>query len=75
MAEFSPTTLAKVIKRATGARVSPKAAAELGLVLEEYGVQISQEAVKLCEHRGAKTVNGSDIRAALSAVRRKPQTP
>jgi histone H3/H4 len=75
MAEFSATTLARLVRRVTGARVSPKAAAELGVVLEEYGSRISQEAVRLCQHRGARTVSDDDIRAAVSAARRKPSTP
>jgi len=33
-------------------------------ILEEYGLEISREAIKLAEHAGRKTVKAEDIKLA-----------
>ncbi len=70
MSEFSVATLVKIIQKAAKIRVSRSAALELGAVLEEYSMRIAKEAMKLAEHRGAKTVNEKDIRAASAGIRK-----
>ena len=60
--------MARLIRKVAKVRVSRGAALELSAVLEEHGVEISKEALKLAEHRGAKTVNESDIRAAAAGI-------
>jgi histone H3/H4 len=37
-------------------------------VLEDYAVRVAREALKLTEHRGAKTLSKEDIKAAVSAI-------
>ena len=59
----------RLIRKAAKVRVSRGAALELSVVLEEYAIELSKEAMRLAQHRGAKTVNESDIRAAASRVR------
>ena len=69
MPEFSVATMDRLIRKAAKVRVSRGAALELSAVLEEYAIELSKEAIKLTKHRGAKTVNESDIRAAVSRIR------
>ncbi len=64
MPEFSISVMSRLIRKAANVRVSRGAALELSAVLEEYAIELSREALKLAKHRGAKTVNESDIRAA-----------
>jgi len=70
MSEFSVMGMAKLIRKAAKVRVSRSAALELSAVLEEYAVRISSEALKLAQHRGAKTVGESDVRAAVTGMRK-----
>ncbi|MDI6643183.1 MAG: NFYB/HAP3 family transcription factor subunit [Candidatus Hodarchaeaceae archaeon] len=70
MSEFSVATMVRIIRKAAKIRVSRSAALELGAVLEEYSIKVSKAALKLAEHRGAKTVNEKDIRAAAIAIQK-----
>jgi len=67
--ELPISAMDRLIRKAAKIRVSRGAAIELDAVLEEYATEISKEAVKLAKHRGAKTVNESDVRAAASRIR------
>lgn len=67
--EFSVSTMNKIIRKVAKVRVSRGAALELSAILEEYATELSNEAIKLAKHRGAKTVNEDDIRAAASRIR------
>jgi len=67
--EFSVSTMNRIIRKAAKVRVSRGAALELSAILEEYATELSNEAIKLAKHRGAKTVNEDDIRAAASRIR------
>jgi histone H3/H4 len=62
--------MVRQIRKVAKARVSRSAALELSSVLEDYALRISKEAIKLAEHRGAKTLNKDDIKAAVSAIPR-----
>lgn len=68
MTEFLIATMARLIKKAAKVRVSRDAALELSIVLEDYAVRVAREALKLTEHRGAKTLSKEDIKAAVSAI-------
>ena len=59
----------RLIRKVGKVRVSKGAAMELSAILEAYVMELSKEAIKLAEHRGAKTVSEVDIRAASSRVR------
>ena len=71
MPEFPLATMNRIIQKVGRARVSNSAAMELSSVLETYGMDLAKEAIKLAEHRGAKTVTGVDVRAAVSVLRTK----
>lgn len=62
--ELTLQPLRKLIKKAGAKRVSDKAAAELGLVLEEKAKVLLHEAKRLSEHSGRRTVMKRDVRAA-----------
>lgn len=68
MSEFLIATMIKLIKRAAKVRVSRDAALELSVVLEDYALRVAREAVKLRDHRGAKTLSKEDIKAAVAVI-------
>ncbi|MGQ9788661.1 MAG: histone [Candidatus Hadarchaeaceae archaeon] len=70
MPEFSIATIVKLMKRVTKVRVSKDAALELSSVLEDYGQRVAKEAIKLRDHRGAKTLSKDDVKAAVAAIPR-----
>jgi len=70
MSEFLVATMVQLIKKAANVRVSQSAAHELSAVLEEYALRVSKEALKLAEHRGAKTLKKNDIKAAVAVIPR-----
>jgi len=59
---FAP--IERVIRNAGAQRVSESAGMALTEILEEYGLEISREAIKLAEHAGRKTVKAEDINLA-----------
>ena len=54
----------RMIRNAGANRVSEDACEALAEVLEEYGLDISTEAIKLARHAGRKTVKAVDIKLA-----------
>lgn len=59
---FAP--IERVIRNAGAQRVSESAGMALTEILEEFGLEISREAIKLAEHAGRKTVKAEDIKLA-----------
>lgn len=55
----------KLLKKCGAARVSEDAKQAMKEVLEEYGEQVGQKAVRVAQHSGRKTVKGTDIKLAL----------
>lgn len=60
----------RIIRKAGAERVSEGAGIELAKVLEEYGLELSREAIILAKHAGRTTVKEEDIRLSVSRVRR-----
>lgn len=69
MPEFPLATMDRIVRKTGKVRVSRSAALELSSILEAYTMEIAKEAIKLTEHRGAKTVSEVDVRAAASRMR------
>lgn len=64
MTELPVAAVDRIIRKAGARRVSENAARELAEVLEEYALEISNEAAEWAEHAGRKTVRDTDIRKA-----------
>ena len=54
----------KLLKKCGAARVSEDAKEALKEVLETYGEKIGEQAVRLAQHSGRKTVKGTDVKLA-----------
>ena len=55
----------KLLKKCGAARVSEDAKEAMKEVLENYGEKIGEQAVRLAQHSGRKTVKGVDIKLAV----------
>lgn len=55
----------KLLKKVGAPRVSQSAKEALREVLETYGEQVGEKAVKLAAHSGRKTVKAEDIKLAV----------
>lgn len=62
---FSVSAMKRVIKSETDKRVSKGSAEELNSELKDYAKEVSEEARKIAEGKGRKTVRKEDVREAL----------
>ncbi|VUT27968.1 MAG: Archaeal histone A1 [Candidatus Syntrophoarchaeum sp. GoM_oil] len=58
----------RLVREAGADRVSEGAREALAKILEDQGMKIAKEAIKLAEHAGRKTVKIEDIELASSRV-------
>jgi histone H3/H4 len=68
MVELPYAAVERIIRKSGAKRVSESAAQALAEVLEERAMAIANEAVKLSEHAGRRTVRDVDIRLAAKRV-------
>lgn len=59
----------RLIRSAGALRVSETAGIALAELMEEYGLKISKEAIRLTEHAGRKTVKAEDVKLAFDMMR------
>ena len=69
--ELAVAPMHRICKKAGAGRVSEAAAKALAKELEEVGIKIANEAVRLALHTGRKTVKAKDIREATRIVMEK----
>jgi histone H3/H4 len=60
----------RIIRKAGADRVAEDAGVELAKVLEEYGIEISREAITLANHAKRTTVKEEDIRLAVARLKK-----
>ncbi|NJD77576.1 MAG: histone family protein [Candidatus Methanoperedens sp.] len=60
----------RIIRKAGAERVAEDAGVELAKVLEDYGLEVSREAMNLAKHAGRTTVKEEDIRLAVSRIKK-----
>ncbi len=65
MGELPIAAVDRIIRKATGLRVSEDAARELAEILEGEGEKISRNAAELSKHAGRKTIIDADIKLAV----------
>jgi histone H3/H4 len=60
----------RIIRKAGAERVGQDAGIELAKVLEDYGLEVSREAIMMANHAHRTTVKEEDIRLAVSRIRK-----
>ncbi len=58
----------RLIRSAGADRVSVTAGVELAEILEQYGLEIAEEAIVLTKHAKRKTVKAEDIKLAMERL-------
>ncbi len=63
-------TVERIIRKAGAERVGYDASIELAKVLEDYGLEVSREAITLAKHAKRTTVKEEDIRLAVVRIKK-----
>ena len=65
MGELPLAAVDRIIRKASGLRVSEGAAKELSVFLEDEGMKVAQQASVFAKHAGRKTITDADIKLSL----------
>ena len=65
MTDLPIAPVGRILKNNGAQRISDDAKIALAEALEEYGKQLSKQAIRLAHHTGRKTITGEDIKLAL----------
>ncbi len=60
----------RIIRKAGAERVGYDASMELAKVLEDYGIEVSREAIMLAKHAKRTTIKEEDIRLAVARIKK-----
>lgn len=63
----------RIIRKAGATRVSEDASVELAKVLEDYGLEVTREAISLAKHAKRTTVKEEDIRLACKRLKKQTE--
>ncbi|MCD5409339.1 MAG: histone family protein [Methanocellales archaeon] len=64
MTELPLAPVGRIVRKAGAERVSEDARVMLANILEDYGLKVSAEALKLAGHAGRRTIKADDIKLA-----------
>ncbi|ATZ61422.2 MAG: histone family protein [Methanosarcinales archaeon Met12] len=68
MTELPLAPVGRIVRKAGAERVSEDARIILADILEDYGLKVSAEALKLAGHAGRRTIKAEDIKLAAQRL-------
>ncbi len=68
MTELPLAPVGRIVRKAGAERVSEDARVMLADILEDYGLKVSAEALKLAGHAGRRTIKADDIKLATQRL-------
>jgi histone H3/H4 len=75
MTELPIAPIGRIIKNAGAQRISKDAKETLTKILEDKGLEIASDAVRLAKHSGRKTVMKRDVDSAINDIYRTYHFP
>lgn len=66
---FSKAAMDRILKRGGAERTGGDAPDALGEILESYGEEVAERAVRYAEHADRKTVSAEDVELAVDSLK------